>query len=553
MTTAPSVREIATSYWAPVDDDGSDRELALKCSTDLRVFIREAWPILEPARPFAANWHIDCVAEHLMAVSAGEIKRLIVNQPPNSSKSITAAVAWPAWEWLLAAHIRWIYASYSQGFAFRDSRKMRDLIISRGGRPTGTLFERRGYQGVLGLLGQGWSLKDDQNAKGRYDTTAGGMRLAASVGSQVTGDHGDRLVIDDPTNPDQAYSEADRERANRWWDSTMMSRFIDAKAAAVIVMQRLHEDDLSGHLLADEGHWHHLCLPAEYMPGHQFTYPASTPFVLPSGEPVTGDPRTQPGELLDPGRLGDDVLAEKRRVPSVYAGQFQQIPAPEGGGLFKDEWWTRRWEPGFDLYLEHGFDRVVQSWDMAFKDKKTSDFVTGQVWGFHGADCYLLAQVRGRLDFAATLHAVRALTAFEPRALAKLVEDKANGPAVVSALKRKIPGLIEITPKGSKYARAQAESPRVEAGNVILPASVTIPGPTHYIDEGGQRHDLVLTTVADYIHEHSVFPSGANDDMVDCQSQVLRWANPQHRERVAVPGEHVPARTVMAGILGEKF
>lgn len=555
MTLAPSAwtaaAEIAANWWDPPDDDGDDRDLALRCAADLRVFIREAWPLLEPARPFVGNWHIDCVAEHLMAQTAGQIPRLLVNQPPNTSKSITAAVAWPAWEWLTAAHIRWIYASYSQGFAYRDSRKMRDLIQSRGGKPEGTLFERRGYQGVLRLLGQGWSLRDDQNAKGRYDTTAGGMRLAASVGSQVTGDHGDRLVIDDPTNPEQAYSDADRDRANRWWDSTMMSRFIDAKATAAIVQQRLHEDDLTGHLLADEG-WHHLCLPAEYVPSHPFTYPAGTPFVLPSGEAVTGDPRTEPGELLDPVRLGEDVLAEKRRKPSVYAGQFLQQPAPVGGGMFKSAWYERRWTTGFHRYLELGWDRKVWSWDMAFKDTKGSDFVVGTLWGFHGADCYVLAQIRGRFDFTATCHVVQAGADFDPEAVAKLVEDKANGPAVISQLRSKVSGLIAIEPQGSKYARAAAVAPLSESRNVILPAADTIPCPEFYVDAAGKQHALTPTTVADWIHEHTVFPKGANDDQVDAHSQALTWANPVARPEPVPEGLPRP-KSVMSGVLHERW
>ncbi len=552
MTTAPSWVQIAADWMDPPDHDVGDREMAVTCSKDLRVLIREAWPLLEPARPFVANWHIDIVCEHLMAVSAGEIPRLLINQPPNTTKSATVAVCWPAWDWLLHPHLRWLFASYSQTFAFRDSRKMRDLILSRGGKPEGTLFERRGYQGVLALLGQGWRLAEDQNAKGRYDTTAGGMRLATGIGGGATGDHGDRICVDDPLNPEQAYSEADRGKVNRWWDGTMKSRFIDEHAAAVIVHQRLHSDDLTGHLLAAEREdWHHLFLPAEYMPTHQFTYPAKV--LLSSGREIGGDPRTEAGELLDPIRLSEAALASPRKTPSVYAGQYQQLPAPEGGGMFKEDWWAHRWETGFDVYLEHGWDRIIQSWDMAFKGTKTSDFVTGQVWGFHGADCYLLAQVRGRFDFAATLHVVQALTDFEPRALAKLVEDKANGPAVVSALRRKIPGLIEVTPQGSKYARAQAESPRVEAGNVVLPAAITIPCPSHYVDEGGQRHALAPTTVADYIHEHAVFPNGANDDMIDCQSQALTWANPRARPaRKEEPSPSAPTGP-MAGVLSEKW
>lgn len=558
MTLAPSAwtaaATIAADWWDPPDDDGDDRDLALRCAADLRVFIREAWPLLEPARPFVEAWHIDLVCEHLMAVSAGEIPRLLINQPPNSTKSVTAAICWPAWEWINSPHLRWMFASYSEKFALRDSRKMRDLIASRGGRPEGRLFQRRGYQGVLALLGQGWHLALDQNAKGRYDTTAGGMRLATAVRGQATGDHADRIVVDDPLNPEQAYSDADRERVNRWWDGTMKSRFIDDKATAVIVHQRLHENDLTGYLLAQEAGWHHLCLPAEYIPSHQFTYPAKV--MLPSGRVIDGDPRTEAGELLEPVRLSEATLAEHRGNAFVYAGQYQQQPAPAGGGMFKRDWYTRRWEPGFDRYLELGFDRVVQSWDMHFgvlaSKSAGASYVVGQVWGFHGADCYLMAQVRGRFSFADTLHILRALTAFEPRAVAKLVEDKANGPAVISTMKSEIGGLIPVPPKGDKKARASAISPLSESGNVVLPAAPSIPCPAGYEDAAGQWHALVPTTVEEWIHEHTVFDKGANDDQVDAHSQALTWANPMPRPEPEPEGLPRP-KSVMSGILDMKF
>lgn len=554
---AVSWAAIAADYRDPPEDDGSDRELAIRCSKDLRVLIREAWPLLEPARPFVANWHIDCVAEHLMAVSAGELPRLIINVPPGTTKSSVAAILWPSWEWLTAPQVRWIMASYAQPFAFRDSRKMRTLIQSRGGRASGTLFERRGYQGVLALLGQAWQLAGDQNAKGRYDTTAGGMRLATSVDGQATGDHADRIVVDDPANPKQAQSAADRKTVQDWWDQTMSSRYIDENAAAVIVHQRLHEQDLAGHLLAKEAGWHHLCLPAEYVAGHQFTCPAKV--TLPSGRTISGDPRTRPGELLDPKRLSAATL-ERRRVDLGafgFAGQFQQQPAPEGGGMFKREWFTgpeaRRWRPDDLPRLHLGFDRKVWSWDMAFKNTQTSDFVVGQLWGFHGADCYLLAQVRGRFDFTATLHVVKAAVEYAPDATARLVEDKANGTAVINMLRSKIGGLIAITPKESKEARAAAAAPWSEAHNVLLPAADVIPCPAGYFDEAGVWHELVPTTVEEWVHEHATFNAGAHDDMVDAHSQALNWANPQERAREAVMPEQSRAMTPMSGILTERW
>jgi predicted phage terminase large subunit-like protein len=489
--------------------EDSDFALAQECRSHLGKLIREAWAILEPATPFVDGWHIDCVAEHLQAVTAGEIRRLIINQPPRTMKSLTTAVFWPAWEWLSAPHMRWLFASYAQDFAWRDSLKMRRLIKSRGGREDGTLFQRLGYQGVLALLeDEPWELTKDQDAKSRYETTATGMRLATSVGGMATGEGGNRIVVDDPVNAKQARSDAERVAANVWWDETMTTRFNNDAAAAVIVMQRLHEDDLTGHLL-EQGGWHHLCLPATYEPSHPFVYPAQ--HELPSGRVLPGDPRVEEGELLDPVRLGPERLAELRRGLGSYgyAGQEQQRPAPAEGGMFKRAWW-RRWQPDA---LPPQWSSVIASWDLAFKDTDGTSFVVGQVWASDGADRYLLGQVRARLDFVKTCAAIVAVANWRPDARAKLVEDKANGPAVISALQKRVTGLIAVQPDGSKEARAAAVSPLVEAGNVYLPADEFIPCPAGY----------EATATADFIEEHANFPASAHNDMVDATSQALNW------------------------------
>lgn len=532
-------------------EPGGEVDQARQTTRRLRDFVQATWPLVEPATPFISNWHIDCVCEHLEAQTAGELPRLIINQPPRTMKSLLTAVFWPAWEWLTAPHIRWLYASYAESLSIRDNAKMRRLILTEGGRTDGTLFQRLGYQGVLRLLDtSAWSLMLDQNMKKKYETTAMGMRLATSVGGTATGEGGDRIVVDDPLNPKQASSDQERVTATTWWDETMTTRFNNAAATATIVMQRLHEKDLAGHLL-EKGGWHHLCLPAEYEPGTPFTYPETAR--LPDqadgtpGRTIGGDPRTEAGELLDPERLPAVRLAELRKALGSYgyAGQMLQRPAPRAGGMFKTGWF-RRYDPRIEETLHLGWDRVVQSWDMRFSDsqKASSSFVVGQTWGFHGADSYLLAQVRGRFSFVESLAAVRAMTEYRPEAVAKLVEDKANGPAVISSLRRSIPGLIPIQPDGTKEARAAAVTPLVEAGNVWLPAGDTIPCPEVMLvrdDEGTllERVELVPTTVTDFLQEHSGFPAAANDDQVDALSQALSWAKPQPRAPVVPddPGE----------------
>lgn len=543
--------------------ESADGQLAIRCRDHLETCIREAWPIVEPGTRYVGGRHIGVICAHLEAQSAGELPRLLINQPPRTMKSLTVAVFWPAWEWLRSPHLRWLFASYAASLSIRDSRKCRDLIESRGGRQRGTLFQRLGYKGVLELLcamGEGgdwglaggdepWDLVADQNAKSRYETTEAGFRVATSRKGMGTGEGGDRIVVDDPTSAEEALSDAKREETNRWWSGTMSTRFNNAQATATIVMQRLHEDDLSGYLLENGDGWHHLCLPAEYEPSHRFLTPRS--FVLPEvtylvegddGEPeevtvpggreLPGDWRTEPGELLEPIRLGRNKIdALTKELAGSAPGQLQQSPIASEGGMFRREAWARRWEPGFEIPLHLGWDRVFQSWDMRFgrSKRETSSYVVGQVWGVHGEDVYLLAQARGRFDFTQTLHVVRAMTAFRPDAFTKLVERKANGEAVMSALQTELGGFIPIDVRESKEARAAAISPRVASGNVVLPAATTIPCPAFYTDDRGARHALAPTTVQDFIEEAAQFPRGRHDDQVDAMSQAINWAKPRPR------------------------
>lgn len=534
-----------------------DERDAERCRRSLSRFIKEFWPILEPATPLVWGWHNDVVCEHLEAVTRGELRRLIINVPPRTMKSITACVAWPAWEWLDQPHTRWMFATYAANLSLRDSTKCRRILQSQGGATEGTIAQRLGYAGVLSLLSQDpWRLMGDQNAKEKYENTATGMRLATSVGAMATGEGGDRIVVDDPLNPEQARSETERTAANRWWNETMTSRFNNAKAAGVIVMQRLHEQDLTGHLL-EKGGWHHLCLPAEYEPSHTFTYPDRV--TLPAlshneqmadgtirsvttegGRELAGDPRTEEGELLEPVRLSEAYLDEQKKAGSYrYAGQYQQRPAPAEGGMFKKYWWKR-----YTSIPETRYGRVADSWDMRFGDsqKATSSFVVGQKWGVIGADRHLLAQIRARLSFTDSVKALQALADYvppgcehQPATSAKLVEEKANGAAVISTLKTSVTGLIPIQPEGGKDVRAAAAEPLAEAGNIWLPAGVYIPCPTAPNGPDGKPM-WEPTTVEEWMDEHAVFPNGSHDDQVDAMTQLMNWVGGK-------PAVSAPSRT----------
>lgn len=516
-----------------------DRDQASACTTSLRTFVEEAWPIVEPGTTFKTNWHIDAICDHLQAVSDGHIKRLIINIPPRHMKSSTVAVLWPVWEWLTRPETRFLYASYAQGLSKRDSLKCRRIIESMGGRRQGgNLIERIGYTGFLHLIGQDWKLAGDQNEKLRFENTRAGYRIATSVGGSATGEGGDIIVIDDPHKADEIESVTQRDKVTEWLDGTMSTRHNDPSTGrTVLVMQRLHQGDATGHLLA-QGGWEHLCLPARYEPKHPYIWP--------------DDPRSTPGELLWPDHFDESAVTSlEKSLLSRAPGQLQQNPVALEGGMFKRHWWQRRWQPGFESTLPLGFDAVIQSWDMRFSDskEKTSSYVVGQVLGYHGADVYLLAQCRGRLSFTETLHAVKALSEFRPESTAKLVEKKANGEAVISTLRRKVPGLIGIEPLGGKDVRAAAVSHFIEAGNVILPASDTIPCPSHFVDEAGQRVDLVPTTVADFIEEFATFPKAMNDDQVDALSQALSWRAPAARAAVVDDDEDEEPEALTAGLM----
>lgn len=465
----------------------------------LAEFVRQGWHVIEPATPLVWGFHIDAICAHLEAVSRGQIRNLLINIPPRHMKSLLVSVFWPAWEWTQSPERRFLCSSYSASLSIRDSVKCRRLI------------ESPWYRARWGHL---FVLSGDQNVKSRFDNSRSGYRLSTSVGGSVTGEGGDRIICDDPNNVADVLSDAVRRSTNDWWDMAMSTRVNDPKTSAkVIVMQRCHQQDLSGHLL-EQGGYEHLCLPAEYEGPTRAT---SIGFV---------DPRTEPGELLWPEQFGRKEIDGWKVSLGSYgaAGQLQQRPSPIGGGIFKRHWFRYIQPRGANLppvqvplpdgttmsipatEVPYGRVEQVQSWDCSFKDLSTSDYAVGQVWGRYGSMFLLGDQVRGRMDCPTTVKAIRELSAKWPGCVAILIEDKANGPAVIQMLSCEIPGIIPVNPSGGKIARAQAISPLVEACNVYLP------------------HPSYAPWVNDFIEECVQFPNGAHDDQVDAMTQVLlRW------------------------------
>ena len=279
---------------------------------DLHKFVLAFWPVIEPGKPFIDGWHIKAICAHLEAVSNGTIKRLIINVPPRFSKSSLVSVLWQAWDWLQHSERRWLTTSHSNSLAVRDSRKMR-LII-----------ESPQYKDLIERTCPGFALAEDQNAKGHYENNYGGGRLASQVGSGL-GEGGDGITIDDPLDASQYLSDAMRTTANVWYDEVLCTRLNDPeKSFIVIIMQRLHADDLTGHVRKVEpGRWDLLCLPCEYEGEDQVE--SSLGFC---------DPRAEVGELLCEERFGSQPVVDMKLRPFTWAGQYQQRPNPRGGGFF---------------------------------------------------------------------------------------------------------------------------------------------------------------------------------------------------------------------------
>lgn len=409
--------------------------------------------------------HLELLCEKLERVARGEILRLIVNLPPRHGKSEIVSKKFPAWYLGNYPDKEVITSSYSADLAYDFSRIARNTL--------------RDNVGLFGV-----EIAKDSAAVGRWglEKHRGGL-AAAGVGGPITGRGAHVALIDDPfKNWEEAASKTIRDKVWEWYRSTLRTRLAPG-GAIVLVMTRWHEDDLAGRLLeeaqADGEQWEVISLPAQA-----------------EDHDILG---RQPGEWLWPERFPPHEYEKTKKAvgSKLWAALFQQRPSPEEGGLLKRGWWK------FCRQAPAKFDEVIQSWDCTFKDASTSDYVVGQVWGRVAADKYLLDQVRARMDLPATLTAIRTLTAKWPQANAKLIEDKANGPAVIQMLQREIPGLIAVNPEGGKVVRAAAVSPDIEAGNVYLPDPSIAPW------------------VHDFIEECAAFPNGANDDQVDACTQAL--------------------------------
>ena len=331
----------------------------------LYEFYKAAWPYIDP-QPWVDSWAIDAVAEHLQAVIDGQLRRLLINISPRSSKSGLVSVALPPWTWaqprmtpISGPGVPFLYASYSNQLSLRDSVKCRRLI------------ESRWYQERWGTR---FSLTSDQNTKSRFSNNKRGERLITSIDGTTTGEGGQVIVCDDINAANEAFSEASIKSTIDWFDTVASTRLNDPKTGAfIVIQQRLAEEDISGHILEkNKGEWCHLMIPMRYEPERSYVTMIGWK-----------DPRTVPGELMWPERFGEtEVRAlETDLGPMIANGQLQQRPEPVGGGIIKRDYW-QLWER--DSYPPMDF--ILASLDTAYTTKDANDYSALTVWGIFSGD-----------------------------------------------------------------------------------------------------------------------------------------------------------------------
>lgn len=486
------------------------REEAARLSGSFPSFLRAAWPVIEPSVRLDWNWSIDAVCEHLEAVTEGLIHRCQVWIPPGSMKSTIVSIAWPAWEWTILPGLRYMSGSYALPLSRRLTSKSRDLIMSEW------------YQALWGHLFTMTKLDETF-----YRNDRGGDRLATAPTSTGSGVHGHRIIIDDPVNANDVEGMATAiDKANAWYDTTLSTRAANPKDhAEVIVMQRLSTRDLAQHVLEFGEDWTILCLPERYDPRHPFAYAGDR---RDPSLPVRGIDQGKDA-LLWPSRFGKEEHRVRRAKLGEHrsAGQLQQMPASREGAILKRAGW-RYFDPKALEAAELGkpdrlprFRRVFSSWDTSFKEKSTSDYVAGGLWGVLGGDRYLLKVVHARMSLPATMTAMRDLRRWGlerwPKAATSIVIEKsANGVEILEQLTRELPGVVPYTASTDKTSRAVAAEPDFDSGNVFIPGaeSVTL---------GDYDPARTPAWAQEVIEECAVFPGGDHDDLMDMVTMALNW------------------------------
>ena len=515
------------------------RGIKEECEESLINFVRNAWPIVEPGSPFVHGWHLDAMAMHLEAIYEGDINRLLINVPPGAMKSLMTTVFFPAYLWgpKNEPHLRFICASHSQSLAIRDSTRMRRLVQSDW------------YQE---LWGDRVILTGDQNSKIKFENTKFGFREALASGS-ITGSRGDYVLIDDPHSVESASSEQQRLTTKDWFLEAVPTRLNNPKnSAIVVIMQRLHQEDVSGIILEKNLGYEHLMLPMEFDENRKCI--TSIGFE---------DPRSEEGELLFPQRFPRDVVERDKQVmgPWASAGQFQQAPTPRGGGIIKREYWQlyddaeamAQGLPGAHKYPV--MDYIVASLDPAYTTKQENDPSALTIWGvwqrggqsarrilgrsgevvdylddrdtipclmlmhawakrlpIHGPEMFRMEgetdsmfNIRKQENWGLVEHVISTCQKYNVDTL--LIESKASGISVaqeIQRLNRTSTWNVQLINPGNadKVSRVYAIQPIFSNGSVYAPDK--------------DWADKVIT-------EAEVFPRGKHDDLVDSTAMAIKY------------------------------
>lgn len=459
----------------------------------LHSFIRQGWHVLE-TRPFKDNWHLGAISEHLEAVTWGEIKHLLILVPPGTMKSLSTSVFWLPWMWgpLDQPHVQAMYTSYAQALSNRDSIKCRRILRSEW-------FQER--------WGSQFHMEPDRDTITQFANNRNGSRLATSVGGVATGERGDIIVVDDPHNVIQAESDAKRNSVLLWWDEAMTTRTNDPiHSATVVIMQRVHKNDLAGHLL-DKGEHTVLQLPMEYEPDHKcFTELRPKSFEGPEQDKYAWDPRTKENELLWSERFPKSAVDKLKRDLGSYAAaaQLQMRPSPRGGGIIKMHWFQRYGTaPSRKAVI-----RYVQSWDTAEaepnnkKKGQETAYSVCETWAVTKRGYFLVHVYRERIGIPDLERAIESMyKKWKPSPI--LIEQKSSGVAMIQYAKRKQLPVIGMLPEADKVTRMDVETPKIEAGNVWLPETAD--------------------WLPEFESEVRDFPATRHKDQVDSMSQFLKW------------------------------
>jgi predicted phage terminase large subunit-like protein len=451
---------------------------------DFGTFVAKVFSTVSPGDEYLHNWHIDAVVHALLQVHRGENRRLIINQPPRSLKSICASVAFVAWSIGHDPSKKFACISYSHELAATFARQFRSVITSDWYR---TIFP---------------SVRFSKDSETECETTRGGGRFALPVGGTFTGRGADVIIIDDPLKADEAQSEKARRTLSDWYSTTLSSRLNKKRTGAIVlVMQRLHEDDLAGKLLREDG-WHHLNLPAI----------AQQEEAIAIGLDVFH--HRLKGDILHPTRESADVLnVIKREMGSLaFSAQYLQRPIPIEGNLIK-----RSWLVSYDELPNRTAGTIVQSWDVASSTSETRDWSVCTTWLNLKRQYFLIDVWRGRLEFPELRQKLAAL-AREQQPNQILVENAGVGMHLVQEFRANpiagIPLPQGIKPEGDKLVRMEAQCARFENGQVHIPREAS------WLDE--------------LLHEILAFPKARYDDQIDSISQFLNWAEREHSGQMLI-------------------